>query len=63
MEKELDMGDSVSLNPLRIRLIYLSTGSMFATVVLFPLVYVFDPPLDFADFLRVFQQILPIFVG
>lgn len=55
--------DAVPLNPLRMRLVYLSAASMFATILLFPTVYLFDPPLDFADFQRVLQQILPIFIG
>ena len=53
----------VSLYPLRMRLVYLSTMSMLATILVFPLVYVFRAPLDFGDFLRLLQQILPVFIG
>jgi len=52
-----------SLHPLRMQLVYLSTASMLATILVFPLIFIFDPPLEFADFLRVLQQIFPIFVG
>jgi hypothetical protein len=53
----------MALHPLRMRLIYFSTSSMFATIVLFPLVFVFRSPLDSNDFLRLLQQALPVFVG
>jgi len=53
----------VSLQPLRERLVWLSALSMFLTLLLFPILYVFQPPLEFQDFLRLLQQILPIFIG
>jgi hypothetical protein len=53
----------ISLHPIRMRLVYLSTCSMLLTMVLLPLLYVFNPPLDFDDFVRIIQQLLPIFVG
>lgn len=55
--------DRVSLDPLRMRLVHLSTASMFGTIALFPFIYVLDAPLTSADLLRVLQQILPVFVG
>jgi hypothetical protein len=36
---------------------------MFMTIVLLPFLYLFNPPLDFDDFFRLVQQVLPIFVG
>jgi hypothetical protein len=58
-----DAPNGVPLNPLRMRLVYFSAASMFATILLIPSLYLFDPPLDFEDFLRVLQQILPVFIG
>jgi hypothetical protein len=54
---------AVSLHPLRSKLVYLGTSSMFLTIVLLPLLYIFNPPLDFDDFFRIIQQLLPVFVG
>ena len=53
----------VPVSPLRMRLLHLTTGSMLATIVLLSIFFVFDPPLDFQDFLRILQQVLPIFIG